>query len=390
MQYDFDQIIDRSNNYAAKYDERINKFGTADVMPLWVADMDFKIAQPIIDALVDRAQQGIFGYTHRPGSYFEAICDWQERRNGWRIDRSLVSFSLGVVPAISAVIHQFTQEGDKVLIQTPVYPEFEDSIRAWNRELLVNQLLEKDGVYSVDFERFEEALRQRPKLFILCSPHNPVGRVWTREELLQMCGLCVKYGVRILSDEIHSDLLLWGNRHIPTATLSDEIAAAAITCISGTKTFNLAGLQASTNVFANAADKEHYDDFWKKLDIHRNNCFSLVAMEAAFRHGEEWLTQLLAYLEGNVRFVHDACKREIPGIKANLPESTYLVWLDCRELGLNDAELADFMVKKARLGMNSGISFGKGGEGYMRLNAACPRSMLKQAVEQLRAAVNAL
>jgi Bifunctional PLP-dependent enzyme with beta-cystathionase and maltose regulon repressor activities len=390
MQYAFDQVIDRGDNYASKYDERTKKFGTQDVLPLWVADMDFKTAQPIIDALSNRAQQGIFGYTSRPDSYFEAVCDWQLRRNGWKIDRSLVSFSTGVVPALSAIVHQFSNPGDKILIQTPVYPEFEDSIRAWNRELLVNSLVEKDGVYTVDFEGFEQALHQRPKFFILCSPHNPVGRVWTREELLQMCQLCVKHGVRIVSDEIHSDLLLWGNKHIPTTTLSQEIAASTITCISGTKTFNLAGLQASTTVFPNAADKELFDKFWRNLDILRNNCFSLVAMEAAFRHGEEWLTQLLTYLEGNIRFIHDTCAQRIPRIKANIPESTYLIWLDCRGLGMSDAALAEFMVKKAQLGMNSGASFGKGGEGYMRLNAACPRSVLEQAMEQLAAAVNGL
>ena len=390
MQYAFDQVIDRSDNYASKYDERTKKFGTQDVLPLWVADMDFKTAQPIIDALSNRAQQGIFGYTSRPDSYFEAVCDWQLRRNGWKIDRSLVSFSTGVVPALSAIVHQFSNPGDKILIQTPVYPEFEDSIRAWNRELLVSSLVEKGGVYTVDFEEFEQALRQRPKFFILCSPHNPVGRVWTREELLQMCQLCVKHGVRIVSDEIHSDLLLWGNKHIPTATLSQEIAASTITCISGTKTFNLAGLQASTTVFPNAADKELFDKFWRNLDILRNNCFSLVAMEAAFRHGEEWLTQLLTYLEGNIRFIHDTCAQHIPTIKPNIPESTYLIWLDCRSLGMSDAALAEFMVKKAQLGMNSGASFGKGGEGYMRLNAACPRSVLEQAMEQLTAAVNGL
>ena len=390
MQYAFDQVIDRSDNYASKYDERTKKFGTQDVLPLWVADMDFKTAQPIIDALSNRAQQGIFGYTSRPDSYFEAVCDWQLRRNGWKIDQSLVSFSTGVVPALSAIVHQFSNPGDKILIQTPVYPEFEDSIRAWNRELLVSSLVEKGGVYTVDFEEFEQALRQRPKFFILCSPHNPVGRVWTREELLQMCQLCVKHGVRIVSDEIHSDLLLWGNKHIPTATLSQEIAASTITCISGTKTFNLAGLQASTTVFPNAADKELFDKFWRNLDILRNNCFSLVAMEAAFRHGEEWLTQLLTYLEGNIRFIHDTCAQRIPTIKPNIPESTYLIWLDCRSLGMSDAALAEFMVKKAQLGMNSGASFGKGGEGYMRLNAACPRSVLEQAMEQLTAAVNGL
>lgn len=389
MQYNFDEVIDRSNNNSAKYDERQKKFGVADVLPLWVADMDFKIAQPIIDALAAKAQQGIFGYTSRPESYFAALCDWKLRRHGWRIDPALLSFSPGVVPTLSALVHQFTGPDDAVLIQTPVYPEFDDAIKAWGRKTLVSPLVETNGYYTVDFERFEESLRQQPKLFILCSPHNPVGRVWQREELLRMAELCTHYKVRIISDEIHADLVLWGNTHIPTATLSEAIAANTISCISGSKTFNLAGLQASALVFATPADKMHYEAFWKKLDMMRNNCFSLVAMEAAFRHGEEWLEQLLRYIEGNIRFVRDYCARNIPAILPNIPESTYLIWLDCRALGMDDAALADFMVHKAGLGMNSGASFGQGGEGYMRLNAACPRSVLEQALKQLEQALAA-
>jgi len=390
MRCDFDEVIDRSGHHAAKYDERGKKFGRADVIPLWVADMDFRAPQPVIDALADKARHGIFGYTYRPDSYFEAVRDWQLRRNGWRIDTSMMSFCIGVVPALSAIVHEFTEDGDKVLIQTPVYPEFEDSIRAWDRELIVSPLAENSGSYSVDYEDFERALAQKPKLFILCSPHNPVGRVWSAGELERMCGLCAAHGVTIISDEIHSDLTLWGNKFIPTATLSPEIAANTISCTSGTKTFNLAGLQASTIVFPNREWKKRFDGFWSKFDIHRNNSFSVVAMEAAFRHGEEWLEQLLRYIEGNVLFVSDFCGERIPKVKPNTPESTYLVWLDCRELGMDDAALNEFMVQKAGLGLGSGVSFGKGGEGYMRLNAACPRSVLEQALTKLEAAVNSL
>lgn len=390
MRYNFDEIIDRNNQHAAKYEERGKKFGKKDVIPLWVADMDFRAPQPVIDALEEKARHGIFGYTYRPESYFEAVCDWQYRRNGWRIDSSLMSFCLGVVPALSAIVHEFTSEGDKVLIQTPVYPEFEDSIKAWNRGLLVSPLAESGGHYSVDFEDFERALKEGPKLFILCNPHNPVGRVWREEELRRMCELCVSYGVTIVSDEIHSDLMLWGNKFIPTMTLSDEIAAATISCTSGTKTFNLAGLQASAIVFPNHEWKSRFDSFWGKFDIHRNNSFSIVAMEAAFRHGDEWLDQLLRYLEGNMLFVRDYCAAKIPRVKPNVPESTYLIWLDCRGLGMDDAALCEFMVQKAGLGLGGGVCFGPGGEGYMRINAACPRSVLEQAMANLEAAVNAL
>ena len=390
MHYDFDEVIDRRGGHSAKYDEIVKKFGVQDIIPLWVADMDFRTAQPIVDALADKARQGIFGYTSRPDTYFEAICDWQLERNGWMIDRSLISFCTGVVPALSVIVKRFSKKGDRILIQTPVYPEFEETILAWDRVPLNAPLTEKDGCYCVNFEKFEQALEKKPSLFILCSPHNPVGRVWEREELMRMCELCTRYGVPIVSDEIHSDLVLWGNKHIPTATLSPEIAANTITCISGTKTFNLAGLQASAVVFPNREYKESFEKFWRNLDIMRNNSFSVVAMEAAFRHGGEWLEQLLRYLEGNFRFVHDYCARYIPAIRPNIPESTYLIWLDCRALGMSDEELNSFMIQKARLGMNSGISFGSGGEGHMRLNAACPRSVLEKAMKQLQAAVDSL
>lgn len=390
MIYDFDEIIDRAHNHSAKYDECELKFGSPGAIPLWVADMDFRVAQPIVDALVEKAKQGVYGYTSRPASYFESIRNWQQKRNGWNIDPALIGFSVGVVPAISAIIHQFTNEGDAILIQTPVYPEFEDSVKAWDRTLAITELKEENGYYSIDLEAFEKALQQGPKLFILCNPHNPVGRVWKREELQRMGELCLKHNVLLLSDEVHSDLILWDNVHIPTATLSPEIAANTITCISGTKTFNLAGLQACAVVFNNQESKNLFDKFWQNLDLMRNNSFSVVAMEAAFRHGEEWLDQLLRYIEGNVRFIHDYCREHIPSIKPNIPECTYLVWLDCRDLGMDDERLAEFMVHEAGLAMNRGIAFGKGGEGYMRLNAACPRETLKTALEQLREAVERL
>lgn len=389
MKYDFDTIVDRSKNNAAKYDERIKKFGTDQVIPLWIADMDFKAPQPVIDALVARAQEGIWGYTSRPASYFEAICNWQQRRHGWTIDRSLVSWSLGVVPALSMLVKLFTPEGSKVLIQTPVYGEFYDVTEAWNRTVVENQLVEKDGKWTVDWEDFEAKLPQ-VSMFLLCSPHNPLGIVWTREELTRMTDLCRKYGVLMVSDEIHSDLIFHGKTHIPTASLSEQVAHEVISCISGTKTFNLAGLQASTTVFPNMRMKELYDKAWMNMDIHRNNAFSLTAMEVAFNEGEEWLDQLLEYIDGNFALIRDYCAAHIPQIKPNLPDATYLVWLDCRALGMSNEELRRFMIEKAGLGLNEGWSFGRSLNGFMRLNAACSRKVLEQALKQLEDAVNAL
>ncbi|MCI9558518.1 MAG: putative C-S lyase [Lachnospiraceae bacterium] len=388
MKYNFDEVIDRNNNRSAKYDERGKKFGVKDVIPLWIADMDFKTAQPVIDALKDRAEEGIWGYTSRPDSYYEALCGWKKRHHGWEIDKSMLSFSLGVVPSLSSIVYIFTKPGEKVLIQTPVYSEFYDVTESWGRQVVESPLIEKDGKWTVDFEDFEKKAKEA-KVFFLCSPHNPLGIVWTREELTRMCQICMENQVLIVSDEIHSDLVFHGKTHIPTATLSPEIGSHVITCISGTKTFNMAGLQASAVVFPNQELKDLYDKFWFNLDIHRNNAFSSIAMETAFNEGEEWLEQLLEYISGNFDFIKDYCQKNIPQIKPNVPDATYLVWLDCRELGMSNEELRAFMIEKAGLGLNEGWAFGRSLSGFMRLNAACPRSVIRQALEQLKAALEA-
>ncbi|MDO4487852.1 MAG: MalY/PatB family protein [Eubacteriales bacterium] len=389
MKYDFDQVVDRSNNLSAKYDERMKKFGTEDVIPLWIADMDFKTCQPVIDALKARAEQGMWGYTARPESYFESIKNWQSRRNGWTPDTSLMSFSPGVVQTLSAMIRLYTPEGGNVLIQTPVYSEFYDMAELANRKVIENKMVEKDGKWSVDFDDFERKLKAAD-IFLLCNPHNPLGIVWTEDELRRMMELCLKYHVLVVSDEIHSDLIFHGKKHIVTASLSPEIAANVVTAISATKTFNLAGLQASTVIFPDMHKKQNFDRFWQNMDIHRNNAFSVVAVETAMNEGEEWLDQLLPYISANFDFVVDYIEKHIPKIKTYAPDATYLMWLDCRELGLSNEELHDFMIQKAKLGLNDGCSFGRSLNGYMRLNAACPRCVLEKAMKQLEEAVNSL
>ena len=389
MKYNFDEVIDRENNRSAKYDERVKKFGTSKVIPMWIADMDFRTAQPIIDAAKKKAEEGIWGYTSRPDSYYDALCGWQKRHNGWEFDRGLLSFAVGVVPALSSMVEIFTEPGDKVLIQTPVYSEFYDVTESWGRQVIEAPFKEKDGVWSIDWEDFEKKAGEA-KIFLLCSPHNPLGIVWTREELTRMCEICIAKGVLIVSDEIHSDLIFHGKKHIPTASISPEIGAHVITCMSATKTFNLAGLQAASILFPNKELKAAYDKFWVNLDIHRNSAFSSVIMEAAFNEGEEWLEQLLEYISGNFDFIRDYCREHIPQIKPNVPDATYLVWLDCRELGMSNEELRTFMIEKAGLGLNEGWSFGRSLSGYMRLNAACPRAVIKKALDQLAAAVSAL
>ncbi len=300
-----------------------------------------------------------------------------------------MSWSLGVVPAMAGMVKIFSKPGDKILIQTPVYSEFYDITEASNRQVVENQLVEQDGVWTIDFEDFEKNVKEC-RIFLLCNPHNPLGIVWKPEELKRMAEICIANNVLLISDEIHSDLIFHGKKHTPTATLSDEIAKHIITCVSVTKTFNLAGLQASTTIFPNREMKQAFDTFWGSMDIHRNNAFSSVAMEAAYREGEEWLEQLLEYISGNFDYIKEYCEANIPKIKPNVPDATYLVWLDCRELGMSNEELRNFMIHKAGIGLNEGYTFGRSLTGYMRLNAACPRATLQKALKQLKDAVDAL
>ena len=390
MKYNFDEIIDRKNNHSTKYNELMKKFGTDDVIPLWIADMDFKTAEPIIKAVEEKARHGIFGYVYRPDEYFQSFINWQKRQHNWNVNKELLSFSIGVVPALATLVKQFSEKGDKILIQTPVYSEFYDINHDNGRTVIENKFSEKDGEYFLDLKDLENKLKEQPKLFIFCNPQNPIGHVWTYDELKAIGDLCIKYNVPVVSDEIHADLTLWGNKHIPFASVSEEIGKNTITCTSTGKAFNLAGLQCATVVFNNLQKKQKFDKFWKDLEVHRNNPFNLVATIAAYNEGDEYLSQLKKYLEDNIMFVHNYLKDNIPKIKSNIPQATYLIWLDCRELGLNQKELEEFMLKKAKLGLNPGRAFQKDLEGFMRLNSACPRAVLKKAMEQLKNAVNEL
>lgn len=392
MKYNFDEIIDRKNNHSVKYKELMRKFGVDDVIPLWIADMDFRTAQPIIDALEKKVQHGIFGYVYRPDEYFESFINWQKRRFGWEPKKELLSFSIGIVPSLGALVQLFSEKGDKILIQTPVYSEFYDINEDNGRVVIENRFIEKNGEYSLDLEDLENKLKENPKLFILCNPHNPLGHVWTRDELEAIGNLCVKYKVPVISDEIHADLTLWDNKHIPMASISEEIRQNTITCTSTGKAFNLAGLQSATIVFNNLEVKAKFDKFWKNLEVHRNNPFNLVATIAAYSDGgEDYVRQLKEYLENNILFLSNFFKEYIPEITPNIPQATYLVWLDCRKLcekfGFNQKQLEKFMIKEAKIGLNSGQSFQKGLEGFMRLNTACPRSILEKALNQLKNAI---
>lgn len=388
MIYDFDEILDRSKNDAAKFEEAELHYGTNDVIPLWIADMDFRTAPPIVEAIKRRADQGIFGYTYRPPRYFEAIASWQRKRNNWDPPTSLMAFSPGVIPGIRIMLNLFTGLGDKILVQQPVYHPFADVVRNTGRELVVNPLIRGGGgFYSMDLDDFEEKLKGGIKYFILCNPHNPVGRSWSPEELKAVGDLCLSYGVKIISDEIHSDLMLDGHRHCSMASISNDISSITATCISPSKTFNMAGLQAATIVFSSKDEADSYVEELKRMDIARNNCFSIPAAIAAYQYGEEWLEQLLIYLSGNMKFIRNFCKERLPELKPNAPEATYLNWIDARGLGMDDSALKRFCVDKAKVAFGEGRDFGQGGEGFLRLNAACPRSVIEKALSQMEQAV---
>lgn len=389
MKYNFDEINDRSNNYATKVEETVLHYGTNDVIPLWIADMDFKTAQPIIDAIKERADQGIFGYTFRPEKYFETIAAWQEKRNGYKPDVNKMAFAVGVVPAIRLLVQLFTNDDDKIIIQQPVYHPFEDVVENTGRTLLVNPLkCDENGNYTMDYEDFEEKAKTGIKYFILCNPHNPVGRCWTKEELKKVGDICIKYNIQIISDEIHSDLILNGNKHIVMATVSKEIEEITTTCIAPSKTFNLAGLQSSTIVFNNEESKNIYVQEIRNMDIARNNCFSLVATMAAYEHGEEWLEQLIEYIEENMKFIKEFLAENLPMLKVNIPQATYLAWVDARALNMTDKELLKFTVEKAGVAFGKGKDFGVGGSGFLRINVATQRSVIEKALTQLKKAID--
>ncbi|MDD3165201.1 MAG: pyridoxal phosphate-dependent aminotransferase [Oscillospiraceae bacterium] len=390
MQYCFDTYVDRSNNNSAKYDELERVFGTKDVLPLWVADMDFKTCQPVIDALKARAEQGIFGYVSRPDDYFPSVQRWQQRRNGWSPDCGLMSWCCGVNPASASMLKIFCKPGDKLLLLTPVYGDFFDAADCAEMEVVESMMVERDGKWTVDWDDLEEKMQQ-VQAFLFCNPHNPMGIVWTKEELRRFGTLAMQNHVLLISDEIHSDLIFHGKTFTNMAMVSPELAKYVITCTSASKTFNLAGLQCATIIFPNRESKQRFDHFWASMDVHRNNAFSVVANLVAMNEGEPWLAQLLPYLSDNFDYIDRFLKENIPEIKAIVPDATYLVWLDCRGLGMeNQDELVQFMIQKAKLGLNDGRFFSKKFTGFMRLNAAAPRSTLEKAMNQLLCAVQQL
>lgn len=386
--YSFDTIIERKNS--AKWDEMHLKFGASDLLPFWIADMDFKSPEPVIKALQERALEGVYGYSSRPDSYYRAISEWLKQRHNWVIQDDWLIHSPGIITSLTLILREFTAPGDKIIIQPPVYYPFFDTIVKNGRVLVANPLKSERGRYVMDYEDLEKKLAGNVKYLLLCSPHNPVGRVWEEEELLKLGELCLKHKVKVISDEIHADIVYKGHKHIPFASLGEEYLQNTITCISPNKTFNMAGLQSSCLILPVREDYEKFEESLGILDIKRNNCFSLVATEAAYRYGGEWLDQLLVYLERNADYTVEFLRERIPQIKTYKPEGTYLIWLDCKDLVLSREELADFMLNKAKVALDYGYWFGQGGEDFLRINIACPQGILRQGLERLEKAVKML
>jgi len=389
MKWNFDEYTPREGTNSVKYDLRREVFGSSTVIPMWVADMDFRTPDFIIRALADRLSHPIMGYTFRPPAYYSTIADWIYKIHNWKIEKEWICFCPGIVPALNLCTLAFTRPGDSVIVQPPVYPPFFTAVENHGRNLVYNQLKEQDGNWIMDFDRLKMLISEKTKMIIISNPHNPVGRAWTGSELAELGEICLKNNILILSDEIHSDLALPGFKHFPAAAVSGEIADITVTCMAPSKTFNLAGLSTSSVIISNPVLRKYFNNKVEHLHVGNGNIFGMVASIAAYSGGLEWLTELLAYLEGNVNFVMDYFEK-IPEITPVRPESTYMIWLDCRKLGLNNNELQEFFVTRAGVGLMKGTEFGPGGDGFMRMNIAAPRAVVEKAMDQIYKAVSSV
>ncbi len=389
MKFDFDRIIDRSNTASYKWDQSEKLFGSRDILPFWVADMDFQAPPAVVEAITARAEQGIYGYTIRPQSYYDAIIGWQKRRHGWDVEQEWISSSPGVVTALSILVDTLTEPGDKVVLQAPVYYPFYDVIKMNGREVVNNPLVLQDNRYEMDLKQLESVLDGKVKMLLLCNPHNPGGRVWTREELQALGELCLKHNVIVVSDEIHGDLVYKGHQHIPFPSISAAFAEQSIVCTAPSKTFNLPGLQESTVIIPNSRYRTLYNRKLKALSIHMQSFFGETAVESCYNKGEEWLEQLLVYLSGNLVFLTRYFETHLPEVKVMQPEGTYLVWLDCSNISRDPEQLKRLMFREAKVAFSEGSVFGEEGAGFLRVNIACPRALLAQGLERFANAVRA-
>lgn len=389
MKFDFDKVVDRRNTDCVKYDGLRDAYGRDDLLPLWIADMDFEVCPAIYEALEKRVSHKVYGYPIARECYWNAIIGWLRRRHGFAVERDELCYVPGIVRGIGYIVNYFTSPGDKILIQEPVYHPFKNVVEGNGRIVVNNQLHYVDGTLKMDFDDLKSKIAvEKPKMMILCNPHNPGGIVWTKEDLRKVAHICASAGTIVVSDEIHSDIELFGNRYTPFATVSEEASANSIILGAPSKTFNIPGIVSSWCVIKNAAIR---DGFFKWMEVNEFSAptmFVTLATEAAYTKGEDWLDELLEYIEGNICFVENYLKDNIPQIKPLRPQASFLMWLDCSVTGLKGLRLDDLFVSKAHLALNDGEMFGLGGEYHMRLNVACPRKVLEKALSQLKEAVS--
>lgn len=386
--YDFDKIVDRTGSGDLKHEVLAERYGRADLLPLWVADMDFETPEFITDALRRRLEHSLFGYTVEPKDYWPTVQKWIKDHHGWDVKREWLSYIPGIVKGIGMVINVFTKPDEKVIIQPPVYHPFHLTPEGNGREVVYNPLKENsDGSYSMDFDNLEEVADDKCKVLILSNPHNPAGIVWDKDTLARLAEFCYDHNILVISDEIHCDMALWGNTHVPFATASDKAAQCSITFGAPSKTFNIAGIVSSYSIIPNDEIRNRFYTWLAANELNEAPMFSPIATIAAFKNGEQWRKAMLHYVEQNIIFMEEYCKTHLPKIMPLRPEASFLVWLDCRALGLNHEQLIDLFVNKAHLALNDGEMFGKGGAGFMRVNVGTPRAILTKALEQLTEAI---
>ena len=385
--WNFDEPAGREGTDCIKYDRREETFGVKDIIPMWVADMDFNTPDFIVESLQKRLEHQIYGYSFRSSEYFHSMITWIKTRHNWTVEKEWISFSPGIVPALNFCTLAFTQPGDSIIVQPPVYFPFFSAAESHGRNLIYNRLTESEGKWNMDYNSLIAGIDSKTKMIIISNPHNPVGRVWTPEELNNLADICLKNNILIISDEIHCDLVLPGFTHTPMASLSEKIAENTVTLIAPSKTFNLAGLSTSSVIIKNPVLRKSFNRIVDNLHVGNGNIFGNTASIAAYTKGHKWLDALLDYIDNNIEFVKDYCGKMIPEIIPVQPEATYMIWLDCRRFGMSGKDLQNFFVHKAGVGMNEGSTFGPGGEGFMRMNLGTTHQTVMKAMEQIERAV---
>ena len=386
--YNFDEIIERRGTDSIKYDQLEERFGNADLLPLWVADMDFRTPDFIVEAIRKRCEHELFGYTYASDAYYESIINWVHYKYNWKIRKEWISYIPGIVKGIAFALHCFTRPGDKVVIQPPVYHPFRIVPESMGRQVVYNPLKMIDGTYEMDFEQLESVLDDSCKVLILCNPHNPGGIVWKKETLIRLADLCARHGLLVISDEIHAEMAYPQYNHHPFASVSETAASCSLTFMAPSKTFNIAGIVTSYAIIPDETIRKQFYSFMEAGEFGDGTIFAYTATTAAYTYGAEWLQQMRMYIMENVRFVDEFITANLPKIKVYLPQASFLVWLDCRELQLDQEELVRLFQDKAGLALNDGSIFGPGGEGHMRLNIGCPRSVLDKAMKALKKAID--